>query len=58
MSKEPWDYEIVRIVRDDATDEELRGEAKLEEDEICKENCGPCQNGDHKHCQLTECDCE
>jgi len=31
---------------------------EAEEDEICKEICGPCQNGDHKRCQLTECDCD
>ncbi len=27
------------------------------EDEICKENCGPCQNGNHNYCQSTECNC-
>ena len=25
--------------------------------EGCKEVCGSCQNGDHKNCDLTECDC-
>ena len=29
-----------------------------EDREGCKEICGPCQNGDHEHCQLEECDCE
>ena len=30
----------------------------VKEPEGCKETCGPCQNGDHKNCDLTECDCK
>lgn len=30
----------------------------VKEPEGCKETCGPCQNGDHENCDLTECDCK
>ena len=30
---------------------------KDKEDKVCIEMCGACQNGDHKNCQLVECEC-